>query len=119
LWLAHMQRLAASPSRAASLFAAQAELDIRNLLPLIKARTLLIHASGDQVVHVINSRDIAQRIPGSRLVELASSDHVPSAKAFGQILDLVQEFLTGQPPDKEDQRRVATIVVTDVVDSTR
>ncbi|WP_169416896.1 alpha/beta fold hydrolase [Ramlibacter agri] len=120
LWLAHAQRLAASPARACALSAASAQVDLRDILPAIQARTLVMHASGDQVVPVDYSRELAARIPGARYVELQSRDHFPhTTENCSEIAGAIQEFLTGKAPGEAAHRRVATIVVADVADSTR
>jgi hypothetical protein len=59
----------------------------------------------------------AAAIPGAKLVELPGNDHVPVADPH-QILDEVEEFLTGQRSEREPDRMLATVMFTDIVDST-
>ena len=62
-------------------------------------------------------RYIAARIPGARFVELTGDDHVPFDDP-DQILDEVEEFVTGVRPVPPTNRVLATILFTDVVRST-
>ncbi|MCI0635178.1 MAG: adenylate/guanylate cyclase domain-containing protein, partial [Actinobacteria bacterium] len=63
-------------------------------------------------------RYIADRIPGARFIELPGVDHVPWIDA-DQIVDEVEEFLTGARPGPQLDRVLATILVTDLVGSTQ
>ena len=62
-------------------------------------------------------RYIAERIAGARFVELAGNDHSPWIEA-DQILDEVEEFLTGVRRGPEARRVLATVLFTDIVGST-
>jgi pimeloyl-ACP methyl ester carboxylesterase len=94
-------------------------VDIRRLLASIRVPTLLLHRSGDQFVDVRTSRYMAERIPGARLVELPGDDHLPFFGDQDAVVALTQEFLTGALPAADPDRMLATILFTDIVDSTR
>jgi class 3 adenylate cyclase len=94
-------------------------VDIRRLLGSIRVPTLLLHRSGDQFVDVRTSRYMAERIPGARLVELPGDDHLPFFGDQDAVVALTQEFLTGALPVADPDRVLATVVFTDIVDSTR
>jgi class 3 adenylate cyclase len=94
-------------------------VDIRRLLGSIRVPTLLLHRSGDQFVDVHTSRYMAQRIPGARLVELPGDDHLPFFGDQDAVVALTQEFLTGTLPIADPDRMLATVLFTDIVDSTR
>jgi Adenylate and Guanylate cyclase catalytic domain len=94
-------------------------VDIRRLLGSIRVPTLLLHRSGDQWVDVHTSRYMAERIPGARLVELPGDDHLPFFGDQDAVVALTQEFLTGALPIADPDRMLATVVFTDIVDSTR
>ena len=72
---------------------------------------------GDLVSHVENGRWLARTIAGARLVELPGADHLPLIDA-DDILDEIQEFLTGVREPAEPERVLATVLFTDVVGST-
>ena len=70
-------RLGASPQAAEMIVAMLRDVDVRHVLPSIRAPTLILHAVKDAVVDVRHGRHLAQHIPGARLVELPGPDHVP------------------------------------------
>jgi class 3 adenylate cyclase len=94
-------------------------VDIRRLLGSIRVPTLLLHRTGDQFIDVHTSRYMAERIPGARLVELPGDDHLPFFGDQNAVVALIQEFLTGALPIADPDRVLATVVFTDIVDSTR
>jgi class 3 adenylate cyclase len=94
-------------------------VDIRRLLGSIRVPTLLLHRTGDQFIDVHTSRYMAQRIPGARLVELPGDDHLPFFGDQDAVVALTQEFLTGTLPVADPDRMLATVLFTDIVDSTR
>src|SRR5438445_6231703 len=93
------------------------EIDARHLLASIRVPTLVIHRTGDRVVPVENGRDIAQRIPGARYVELDGDDHWPFLGG-DPILDELEEFFTGVRGSPDPDRVLATVLFTDIVGST-
>jgi 3-oxoadipate enol-lactonase len=56
-----------------------AEMDQRDLLPRIKAPTLVIAAEMDQSTPPELSREIANKIPGSKLVSVSDAAHLANA----------------------------------------
>jgi class 3 adenylate cyclase len=117
---ARFERLGASPSAVIELTRMNAEIDVRHVLPAIRVPTLILHRVGDTRVSVEAARFMATNIPGARYIELPGVDHVIW---FGDDLDRiaaeVEEFLTGAPPPVEIDRVLATVLFTDIVDSTR
>jgi len=117
-WLAKRQRNASTPG-AWEAFARMAfEIDVRHVAPAISVPTLIFHATGDQVCHVENARFLARTIPGARYVEIDGADHLPWAKDADQFLAELREFLTGEREAPVVDRMLATILFTDIVDST-
>jgi class 3 adenylate cyclase len=94
-------------------------VDIRRLLGSIRVPTLLLHRTGNRFVDVHTSRYMAKRIPGARLVELSGDDHLPFFGDQDAVVALTQEFLTGALPVADPDRMLATVLFTDIVDSTR
>ena len=72
----------------------------------------------DRLARVNASRYMAGRIPGARLVELPGDDHLPFFGDQDAVVALAQEFLTGTPPVADPDRVLATVLFTDIVDST-
>ncbi len=117
-WTARFERLGGSPGAAVALFRMAAAIDIRKVLPAIRVPTLILHRTGDQAVPVMESRYMAEQIPGAKYVELPGMDHIWFVGDADAILDEVQEFLTGVRPAPELDRLLATVLFTDVVGST-
>jgi class 3 adenylate cyclase len=112
-------RNAASPGAAVALLKMNTAIDIRNILPTIKAPTLVIQRTGDQDAPVEGARWMAGQIPDAKFVELPGADHLVWTGDQKAVLDEVQEFLTGERPVPLANRFLATILFTDLVESTR
>jgi class 3 adenylate cyclase len=93
------------------------EIDVRNVVPAVKAPTLIVHRVGDKVCSVGNARWLARNIAGARYVELAGENHIPFIDG-DDILDEIQEFLTGVREPAAPERMLATVLFTDIVGST-
>ena len=116
-WWANYLRLAASPGAAVAVMRMNLEIDVRHVLPIIHVPTLVIHRTGDRLTPVAQGRYLAERIPGARLAELAGDDHMPISNC-DQIIDQVEEFLTGSCHEVEVDRVLATVLFSDIVGST-
>src|SRR5215216_4106791 len=93
------------------------QIDVRGVLSSLRVPTLVLHRRGDHDSRLDEGRYIAEHIPGARFVELEGEDHVPSIDS-DQILDEVEEFLTGARRGPEPDRVLATVLFTDIVGST-
>jgi pimeloyl-ACP methyl ester carboxylesterase len=113
------QRAGASPAMARSVMAALFEIDVRDILPTIRVPTLILHRTGDLIAPVEGARLMADRIPDARLVEFEGDDHVPFTGDFEPVLDEMEQFLTGTRQERPLDRVLATVMFTDIVDSTR
>jgi class 3 adenylate cyclase len=94
-------------------------VDIRGVLGSIQVPVLVLHRTGDRMASVNASRYMAERIPTARLVELPGDDHFPFFGDQDSVVALTQEFLTGASPAADPDRVLATVLFTDIVDSTR
>jgi pimeloyl-ACP methyl ester carboxylesterase/class 3 adenylate cyclase len=113
------QRASASPAMARAVVAALFEIDVRDVLPSIRVPTLILHRTGDRVAPVEGARLMAEKIPDARLVEFEETDHLPFSGDFNSMLDEMEEFLTGARQARPFDRVLATVMFTDIVDSTR
>jgi class 3 adenylate cyclase len=91
--------------------------DIRGTLPAINVPTLVLHRADDRIVRVEHARYLAEHIPGAHYVELPGSDHL-WWEGGDDMLDEVESFLTGATTAYEPDRVLATVLFTDIVDST-
>lgn len=117
-WFKRYSRLSASPRAAATLLEMNSKIDVRSLLPLVGVPTLLLYRVGDRDVRVEEGRYMAEHIPGAKLVELPGADHFFWAGDFEPMLQEMEEFITGQRGSREPERRLATVLFTDIVAST-
>jgi class 3 adenylate cyclase len=115
-WWRTRARASASPGAARALILMNSRIDVRRVLPTIQVPTLVLHRTGDRDSRVEEGRYIAARIPGARFVELAGDAHIPWIDA-DQIVDEVEEFLTGVRRGPESDRVLATVLLTDIVGS--
>lgn len=115
-WWRARARASASPGAARALILMNSRIDVRHVLPTIRVPTLVLHRSGDRDSRLEEGRYIADRIPGARFVELTGEDHIPWLDA-DQIIDEVEEFLTGVRRGPESDRVLATVLLTDIVGS--
>jgi class 3 adenylate cyclase/pimeloyl-ACP methyl ester carboxylesterase len=117
-WFARLQRLAASPGEARTIFKAMVDLDVRDALPRIRVPTLIMHRPRELVWDVRHSRYLAKHIPGARYVELEGIDSFPFVGDSEAIIEEVEEFLTGVRGGGELTRDLLTVMFTDIVDAT-
>lgn len=116
VWFAKWQRAAASPRVVAENTDQILTIDVREFLPLVQTPTLVLQRD-NQFLPIAHGNYIAERIPGARFVELPGSgigifQHVEGTVAA------IREFLTGAPVEPEPDRVLATVLFTDIVDST-
>ncbi|MGB7859136.1 MAG: adenylate/guanylate cyclase domain-containing protein [Acidimicrobiia bacterium] len=117
-WLARYLRAAASPSAAAALNMGSSYIDVTGLLPEIQVPTLCLYRRDDPDVKIEEGRYIASKIPGAKFIEFPGNDHWIWAGDWEPLVEEIEEFVTGRRGSVEPDRRVATIVFTDIVGST-
>ena len=118
-WWSRFERLGASPSDVAALMRMNSEIDVRHILDTIRVPTLILHRSDDPRVNVEAGRFLGAAVPGAKYVELPGSDHVAWTGDVDALADEIEEFLTGTRADVGPERVLATVLFTDIVDSTK
>ncbi|MHB8463731.1 MAG: adenylate/guanylate cyclase domain-containing protein [Acidimicrobiales bacterium] len=108
----------ASPATARALLDVYLRSDVRDILSVVAAPTLVVHRTGDASTSVENGRYLAEHIPGARLVELAGSDDFFWVGDADAVLNEIEEFLTGNRRPSARERVLATVLFTDIVEST-
>jgi len=111
-------RLAASPATAGDVLRTLFQIDVRAALPSIQAPTLILHRRDNALVSRESSRYLADNIAGARLVELPGADYGLGLGDVDGLVDEVEEFLTGVRGGADSDRRLATVLFTDIVGST-
>jgi class 3 adenylate cyclase len=112
-----LQVQSATPHDAVAFMRMAFEIDVRDVVPAVTAPTLIVHRIGDKICSVENARWLSRNIEGSRYVELPGENHLPFIDG-DDILDEIQEFLTGVREPVAPDRMLATVLFTDVVGST-
>ena len=94
--------------------------DVRAVLPVISAPTLVLHTVENRFVPIEHGRYLARHIPNARLVELPGADlQLFLGSAVGPVvIDEIEEFLTGTRGAADTTRMLTTLMFTDVVGST-
>jgi class 3 adenylate cyclase len=117
-WARH-ERLAASPATFDLLFRLVLELDVKAILPTIRVPTLVVHHTNDTLVLPEYGKDVADHIPDAKYVELPGRNTYHFVEPWRESFQAIHQFLTGQQAEVADDRVLATVLFTDIVDSTR
>jgi class 3 adenylate cyclase len=117
-WWLRAGRQGASPATARSILRVVYDADVRPLLSSVEAPTLIIHRRDNRNFRVGHGRFLAEHIPGARYVELPGSDCLFWVGDTNQMLDEIEEFLTGVRSGRSVERALATVLFTDIVRST-
>jgi pimeloyl-ACP methyl ester carboxylesterase len=118
---AKLERLSASPGGVRAIALLNAQIDIRSILPNVQVPTLVLHRRADARVPIEAGRDLAARIPNAKFVEYPGDDHAYWSGDTEALLGDIEEFVTGhrESSSTELERVLATVLFTDIVDSTR
>jgi hypothetical protein len=87
--------------------------------PTVDEDMVLSMVAPSEAADVNASRYLAERIPGARFMELPGDAQFPFFGDQDRVVARTQEFLTGATPVVESDRVLATLLFTDIVDSTR
>jgi len=116
--LARQQRLSVRPGAIGHYYRQTMEADLTDLLPEIHTPTLVLNRTGNRIMPVELSRELAASIEGAHFVELPGTDHLVYSEDADRVLDEVEEFLTGTRSGADADRMLATLLFTDIVNST-
>lgn len=132
-WFRSFLRHAASPGAAVALHRMNSQIDICEVLSAIHVPTLVLyrrdarfgHGAGawravgeDLITPADEAAVIGRRVAGARVMELPGIDHLPWVGDADSVLGEVEEFLTGVRRGPEPDRVLATILFTDIIEST-
>lgn len=116
--VARRQQLTASPAMARATAELNGKIDIRPILPSIRVPTLVMHREGELSIRPEHGRYIAEHIDGARYLELPGDHHFPWEGDMDRGVVETQEFVTGVRPEAYVDRVLATVMITDLVEST-
>jgi class 3 adenylate cyclase len=117
-WMARYERNSLSPAAVLKMWEVNFDVDIRSLLPSIQFPTLVIHRQSEPM-SIDNARYLADKIPQAELLELPGRDHLPWLGDQDSVLDAIEEYVTGARAQVSSDRVLATVLFTDIVDSTQ
>lgn len=117
-WMAKVQRSVASPGAAQAYMRQNFESDARAILPVIRVPTLVLHAKNNPAVPIGFGRYIAEHIEGAEFVELEGTDAAPYWERPDEFLSILGNFVSGSDQPEPVDRKLATVMFTDIVDST-
>jgi class 3 adenylate cyclase len=112
-------RLAASPGTVALMMPLVLEVNVRAVLPTVRVPTLVLQHTDDQFILPASGKYVADHISGAKYVELTGRNMFHFVEPWRESFQEIAEFLTGQQADVADDRVLATVLFTDIVDSTR
>ena len=110
--LVEHHRLTASPATIVEFRRMQIELDITDVLPAIRVPTLVL----DKRIMESRSAEVAAAIPESTYVEIPGQGFALWENDFS--LEAINDFLEGATPRHVPDSVLATVLFTDLVDST-
>lgn len=119
-WMARLCRFSASPNDFTKQLFSIVTLDAGDAPERIQAPTQVAHVKGDRVLPVAGSRVLVDLIPGATYLEIEGDDHFAWCMPhWRQYLDAYIEFATGQSPRSTLTRKFASVLFTDIVNSTK
>jgi pimeloyl-ACP methyl ester carboxylesterase len=110
---------AASPGQAEAIMRASYNTDIRHVLPTVTRPVLVLHREGDAVIPPRFGEYLASHIEGAQFVELEGSGPFPYVGDTDAVAAEIEEFITGVRSARDEERTLATVLFSDIVDSTR
>jgi class 3 adenylate cyclase len=117
-FLARYERNATSRGMARRLLELSASIDLRPFLSSVRVPTLVLHRRQDTLIPIERGRELADSISGARFVELDGIDNSIVGGDTDAAVDEIEEFLTGQREANDITTTLATVLFTDIVDST-
>ena len=92
---------------------------MRAVLPTIRVPTLVVHHSDNVIIPPAKGKYVAEHIPGANMLSCRAVTGSTSSNRWRASFQEIAEFLTGHQAEVADDRVLATVLFTDIVDSTR
>jgi class 3 adenylate cyclase len=118
-WAARLERCACGPGAVPAALRQMGQNDVRKVLPLIGVPTLVMRRRDEGWVDRRHAEYVVDKVPDARLVEFEGADALVLAGNVTEVVDTVEEFVTGTRRSYSLERVLATVLFTDIVDSTR
>lgn len=118
-WWARLERLACSPGVAGAMQRAILKFDVRHILQAVTVPALVIQSANARFVRVGHGRYLAAHLQKAQYLEVDSRDHWPwVGNASEQVVTAIEGFAMSPGAVTPTDRVLATVLFTDVVDST-
>jgi class 3 adenylate cyclase/DNA-binding MarR family transcriptional regulator len=117
--LARIERMSASPASMIALIRMNHQIDVREIFRSACAPTFVLHHAGDLRVRVEAERYLGRHVPGAGYIEPLGNDRRPNLADSDWLVDEIEEWLTGSRGTADPDRVLATVLFTDIVESTR
>jgi class 3 adenylate cyclase len=111
-WFSNMMLFGASPGAAMTVHRMAMDVDVRDVLPVVRVPTLVLHGRGNAE----EAGYVADRIPNSQRVELGGEDF--SLWLMPGVTREIERFVSSAWDEPEPPTVLATVLFTDIVDST-
>ena len=118
-WFGKLERLTSGPGLMRRQMEINSETDVRAILPEVRVPTLVLTRHETEFYDSGHAAYVAEHIPDARLVELAGNDIFMAGDEVGTLVNELEEFITGTRRERPPERVLATVLFTDIVDSTR
>ena len=106
-----------SPAAARDLILMNSQADVRHVLSAVQCPTLVLHRTGDLDSRIDEGGTSPTRFPSA--LRRAFGRGARAGADPDEIVDEVEEFLTGVRPTPTSDRMLATLLFTDIVGSTK
>jgi pimeloyl-ACP methyl ester carboxylesterase/class 3 adenylate cyclase len=118
-WYAQIQRMSASPATAAAMARQWFEIDVRSVLPALTMPTLIMARAKNVIYPVQHTRYLAEHIPDAKYMEFPDADLLYFVGHTDQVLDPIEEWVTGMRPQPSPDRFLGTVLFVDIAGSTQ
>jgi class 3 adenylate cyclase len=120
--IVRMFRYALSPGDEFTYGRMAIEVDVRHVLSAIAVPTLVLQNAEDNWTPVARGRELAELVPGATYVEVPIRGHIPAVADMDAFVTPIESFLLEsweeQAAGRAPERVLATVLFTDIVDST-
>jgi class 3 adenylate cyclase len=117
-WYARARRQQASPATGLALLQMLGQLDVRHILPAVAAPTLVMHRRDNRWWDIGAAHWMASQVPNATFIELDGSDNYWWSGDADRVVDEIEQFILGERSSPRSSRQLATMMFTDLVDST-
>lgn len=118
-WIGRLMRAVTTPSAVRSYIEGVATADARPVLASLNLPTVIMHGTEHELPPIEHGRYLADRIPSARFVELEGpGDTYPYFALGDQVMGEIERMVLGDRGLLRTERMLATVVFTDIVDST-